>query len=113
MDRGATEAHHSFVAQRTKPLPGAHGPLSGMGKSIVLSIPFEHCDPPYRAICIGRTQPDVFSEKEVRFFSLISDFVALAVDDRVARAKLESECTKLSLIIGLNNRTGCINASVR
>jgi formate hydrogenlyase transcriptional activator len=55
------------------------------------------------AVCIGRTQPDAFSEKEVRFFSLISDFVALAVDDRMARAQLESERTKLSLILDLNN----------
>jgi len=48
-------------------------------------------------------QPDAFSEKEVRFFSLISDFVALALDDRIARAQLDSERTKLSLILDLNN----------
>jgi formate hydrogenlyase transcriptional activator len=55
------------------------------------------------ALCIGRMEPDAFSEKEVRFFSLISDFVALTVDDRMARAQLESERTKLSLILDLNN----------
>ena len=55
------------------------------------------------AVCIGRTQPDAFSEREANLFSLISDFVALAVDDRIARAQLESERTKLSLILDLNN----------
>jgi formate hydrogenlyase transcriptional activator len=55
------------------------------------------------AVCIGRTQPDAFSEREVSFFSLISDFVALAVDDRMVRAQLERERTKLSLILDLNN----------
>jgi formate hydrogenlyase transcriptional activator len=55
------------------------------------------------AVCIGRTQPDAFSERESILFSLISDFVALAVDDRMARAQLESERTKLSLILDLNN----------
>jgi formate hydrogenlyase transcriptional activator len=55
------------------------------------------------AVCIGRLQPDAFSEREVNLFSLISDFVALAVDDRMARAQLDSERTKLSLILDLNN----------
>jgi formate hydrogenlyase transcriptional activator len=55
------------------------------------------------ALCIGRMPPDAFSEKEVRFFSLISDFVALAFDDRMVHAQLESERTKLSLILDLNN----------
>jgi formate hydrogenlyase transcriptional activator len=55
------------------------------------------------ALCIGRAQPDAFSEKEIHFFSLISDFVALSVGDRMARAQLESERTKLSLILDLNN----------
>jgi formate hydrogenlyase transcriptional activator len=55
------------------------------------------------ALCIGRMQPDAFSEKEARFFSLISDFVALAIDDRMVRAQLESERTKLNLILDLNN----------
>jgi formate hydrogenlyase transcriptional activator len=55
------------------------------------------------ALCIGRIEPDTFSATEVRFFSLISDFVALAVDDRLTRAQLEDERTKLSLILDLNN----------
>lgn len=55
------------------------------------------------AVCIGRTQSDAFSEREVSFFSVISDFVAMAVDDRLVRAQLERERTKLSLVLDLNN----------
>jgi formate hydrogenlyase transcriptional activator len=55
------------------------------------------------ALCIGREERDAFSEKEIRFLSLTADFVALAVDDRLVRAQLESERTRLSLILDLNN----------
>jgi formate hydrogenlyase transcriptional activator len=55
------------------------------------------------ALCIGRTQPDAFSEKEITLSSLVSDFIALAVDDRMARAQLEVERTKLGLVLDLNN----------
>jgi formate hydrogenlyase transcriptional activator len=55
------------------------------------------------ALCIGRTQPDAFSERETRFLSLIADYVALALNDRSVRAQLESERTKLRLILDLNN----------
>jgi formate hydrogenlyase transcriptional activator len=75
------------------------------------------------AICIGRTKPDAFSETEVSFFSLISDFVAMAVVDRLVRAQLESERTKLSLILDLNSSVvanlklrdalQCISPSIR
>jgi formate hydrogenlyase transcriptional activator len=55
------------------------------------------------ALCIGRTQPDAFSEGEARFLALIADYVALALDDRLVHSQLESERTKLSLILDLNN----------
>jgi formate hydrogenlyase transcriptional activator len=55
------------------------------------------------ALCIGRKEINAFCEKEIRFLSLIADFVALAVDDRMVRAQLESERTRLSLILDLNN----------
>jgi formate hydrogenlyase transcriptional activator len=55
------------------------------------------------AFCIGRTQREAFSEREARFLSLIADYVALALDDRLVRAQLESERTKLRLILDLNN----------
>src|SRR6202167_4578471 len=55
------------------------------------------------ALCIGRMQPDAFSEREARFLALIADYVALALDDRLVHSHLESERTKLSLILDLNN----------
>jgi formate hydrogenlyase transcriptional activator len=55
------------------------------------------------AFCIGRTDLDAFSEKETRFLSLIAGYVALALDDRIVHAQLESERTKLRLILDLNN----------
>jgi len=55
------------------------------------------------ALCIGRMQPDAFSEREVRFLSLIAAYVALALDDRLVRAQLESKRTKFRLILDLNN----------
>src|SRR3984957_2172483 len=55
------------------------------------------------ALCIGRMQPDAFSEREVRFLSLIATYVALALDDRLVRAQLESKGTKFNLILDLNN----------
>jgi formate hydrogenlyase transcriptional activator len=54
-------------------------------------------------LCIGRTQPDAFPETEIRFFSLIADFVALVLDERTARAQLKGEQIKLKLILDLNN----------
>ena len=55
------------------------------------------------AFCIGRTQREAFSEREARFLSLIADYIALALNDRLVRAQLESERTKLKLILDLNN----------
>jgi len=62
------------------------------------------------AICFGREYKDAFSENEVCFLRLIADYVSLAIDDRLnfarsetARIQLESERTKLKLILDLNN----------
>ncbi len=62
------------------------------------------------AICFGREHKDAFSEDEVCFLSLIADYASLAIDDRLnfarsqtAQIQLESERTKLKLILDLNN----------
>jgi formate hydrogenlyase transcriptional activator len=62
------------------------------------------------AVCVGRTHRDAFSETEVCFLSLMADYAALAIDDRLnfeqseaVRAQLESERTKLKLLLDLNN----------
>ncbi|NYF52103.1 sigma 54-interacting transcriptional regulator [Tunturiibacter gelidoferens] len=62
------------------------------------------------ALCFARKEPDGFSEREVGLLSFLSDYVGLAIDDRLnlahseaVRAQLESEQTKLNLILDLNN----------
>jgi formate hydrogenlyase transcriptional activator len=62
------------------------------------------------ALCIGRKHPDAFSEKEVSLLLLVSHYAALAIDYRLnfaqsqqIRAELETESTKLRLILNLNN----------
>jgi formate hydrogenlyase transcriptional activator len=59
-----------------------------------------HC---FGVLSVGGKQPNAFYEKEVSFFSLIADIAALAVDDRLVRTQLESERTKLKLILDLNS----------
>jgi formate hydrogenlyase transcriptional activator len=54
-------------------------------------------------LCIGRAEPDAFSVDDVRFSSLVADFAALAIDDRLVRAQLEDERTRLKLVLDLNN----------
>jgi formate hydrogenlyase transcriptional activator len=110
----AQKSLHAWIEERRKPFILSslkeHNPFpqltelfNELGNQSYCVFPLNtaaHC---LGALCIGRLEPDAFSEKEVRFFSLISDFVALTVDDRMARAQLESERTKLSLILDLNN----------
>jgi formate hydrogenlyase transcriptional activator len=62
------------------------------------------------ALCFARGPQDAFPKSEIDFFSLITDYVALAIDDRLnfahsvtVRAQLESERNKLQLILDLNN----------
>jgi formate hydrogenlyase transcriptional activator len=62
------------------------------------------------ALCIALAEPDGFSEKDVPSLTLIADYVALAIDDQLnfahseaVRFQLESERTKLKLILDLNS----------
>lgn len=62
------------------------------------------------ALCFAREPQDAFSKNEIDLLSLITDYVALAIDDRLnfvhsetARAQLEGERNKLQLILDLNN----------
>jgi formate hydrogenlyase transcriptional activator len=61
-------------------------------------------------LCAGRSSEDAFSEEEIALLTLAADYAALAMDDRLnfaasekARLELESEQTKLKLILDLNN----------
>jgi formate hydrogenlyase transcriptional activator len=62
------------------------------------------------ALCIGRRDRDAFPEHEVFLLSLIAGHAALVIDDwlnfsksEAIHAQLESERTKLKLILDLNN----------
>ena len=62
------------------------------------------------ALCFAREHRDAFSKNEIDLLSLITDYVALAIDDRLnfahseaVRDQLESERNKLQLILDLNN----------
>jgi formate hydrogenlyase transcriptional activator len=62
------------------------------------------------ALCFAREPRDAFSKNEIDLLSLIADYVALAIDDRLnfahsetVQTQLESERMKLQLILDLNN----------
>ena len=61
-------------------------------------------------LCFARESRDSFSKSEIDLLSLIADYIALAIDDRLnfahskaVRDQLESERNKLQLILDLNN----------
>jgi formate hydrogenlyase transcriptional activator len=61
-------------------------------------------------VCIGRRERNAFSQEELRFLNLVVEHAALAVDNQLnfvnsekVRARLESEETRLRLILDLNN----------
>jgi formate hydrogenlyase transcriptional activator len=100
------ERREHFILSSLKeqnPFPQLTEFFSELGDQSFCVFPLNTATHCLGALCIGRIEPDTFSETEVRFFSLVSDFVALAVDDRMVRAQLESERTRLSLILDLNN----------
>ncbi|HEY4048440.1 MAG TPA: sigma 54-interacting transcriptional regulator [Acidobacteriaceae bacterium] len=61
-------------------------------------------------VCIGRRERNAFPQEELRFLNLVVEHAALAVDNQLnfvnsekVRARLESEETRLRLILDLNN----------
>jgi formate hydrogenlyase transcriptional activator len=110
----AQKSLHAWIEERRKPFilsslkeqnpfPQLTEFFNELGNQSFCVFPLNtaaHC---LGALCIGRIEPDTFSETEVRFFSLVSDFVALALGDRMMRVQLESERTKLGIILDLNN----------
>jgi formate hydrogenlyase transcriptional activator len=109
----ARDCQQAFVISaldREKRFPEAVKFFQECGNQSLCVLPLCAAVHPLAALCIGRKGPDAFSEKEIRFFSLVADFVALAVDGRInfaaaenIRAQLENEHTKLKLILDLNN----------
>lgn len=61
-------------------------------------------------LCLGRKCEDSFQGGEINLFTLVTDYVALAIDDclnffrsEAARVQLENERNKLKLILDLNS----------
>jgi formate hydrogenlyase transcriptional activator len=79
------------------------GILQEWGNQCLCLLPLHTATHCLGTLCIGRGELNAFCEKEIRFLSLIADFVALAVYGRLVRAKLEGERTRLKLILDLNN----------
>lgn len=80
------------------------------GNQSLCVLPLNKAHSPLGTLCFARKQPDGFSKEEIGLLSLVADYVALAIDDRlnylqseVLRVQLESEQTKLKLILDLNN----------
>jgi formate hydrogenlyase transcriptional activator len=110
----AQKSLHAWIEERRKPFilsslkelspfPELTDLFQEWGNQSFCVFPFNTAARCIGAVCIGRTQPHAFSEREVNLFSHISDFVAMAVDDRMMRVQLESERTKLNLFLDLNN----------
>jgi formate hydrogenlyase transcriptional activator len=99
----------SSLDQETR-FPGIVGFFNRYGNQSLCILPLNKVLGPLGVLCFAREQLDGFSNEEVRFLSLIADSVALAIDDRLnfaqseaLRVQLESEQTKLKLILDLNN----------
>jgi formate hydrogenlyase transcriptional activator len=90
--------------------PRAVGFFLGRGNHSLCLLPLSTALRRLGALCIGRRHSDAFSGNEAALLSLVSHYVALAIDDRLNRARseqlrvqLEEEKTKLRLILDLNN----------
>jgi formate hydrogenlyase transcriptional activator len=100
------DLRHPFVLssfEQQSPFPELTKRFQDWGNQSFCVFPLNIANHCLGALCSGRTQPDAFSKRAVRFFSLIADFVALALHDRLARSQLESERIKFRLILDVNN----------
>lgn len=91
-------------------LPDTSRFFSELGNQCLCLLPLNTALQRLGAMCVARERPHAFSEDEMGQFSIVADYIALAIDDRLnfarseaARVHLESERTKLKLILDLNN----------
>jgi formate hydrogenlyase transcriptional activator len=90
--------------------PGIVGFFRSHGNESLCILPLKKAHGHLGALCFARKEREGFSENEVSLLSFIADYIGLAIDDRlnfahseVARAQLESEQTRLRLILDLND----------
>lgn len=81
-----------------------------LGNQSLCMLPLNTAPHRLGVLCFARKRRYAFSKAEAAFLSLIADYIALAIHDRLnlvhseaVRAQLESERTKLKLILDLNN----------
>jgi formate hydrogenlyase transcriptional activator len=80
------------------------------GNESLCILPLKKAHGCFGALCFARRERDSFTENDVTLLSFIAEYVGLAIDDQlnfahseVALAQLESEQTRLRLILDLNN----------
>ena len=80
------------------------------GNQSLCMVPLNKTPDRLGALCFAKMELDGFSKEEISLLSLVADYVALAINDRLnlasseaVRVQLESEQTKLKLILDLNN----------
>jgi formate hydrogenlyase transcriptional activator len=111
----------AFVSGRPQPVvvtsldrearfPGVFRFFRAHGNQSLCLLPLNRTPSGLGAICFAKKQDDGFSEKEVSLLFFLADYVGLVIDDRLnlahseaAKARLESEQTKLNLFLDLNN----------
>ena len=91
-------------------IPGIVQFFRAHGNESLCILPLKKAHGSLGALCFARRERDGFTENEVNLLSFIADYVGLAIDDRLnfahsedVRAQLESEQTRLRLILDLNN----------
>jgi formate hydrogenlyase transcriptional activator len=91
-------------------LPGVVRFFRAHGNESLCILPLKKTHGRLGALCFARRERDCFAENLVNVLSFIADYVGLVIDERlnfahseVAFAQLESEQTRLQLILDLNN----------
>jgi formate hydrogenlyase transcriptional activator len=96
--------------ERETRFPGIVRFFRTCGNQSLCILPLNRTPGGMGALCFAKKHYDGFSEEELRLLLFLADYVGLAIDDRLnlaqseaVRAQLETEQTKLSLFLDLNN----------
>ena len=104
---------HPLFVSSLKPetdLPGIVQFFRERGSNSLCVLPLKTAVRSLGVICLGRKNQNSFFKGEIDLFTLVTDYVALAIDDHLnfsrsetARVQLENERSKLKLILDLNS----------
>ncbi len=84
-------------------LAGLAQVFEGLGHPYPHIFPLNAADEWLGALCIGRPLSEPFAQAEIDVLAHVADIASLAIDDRLVRAQLEHERTRLKLILDLND----------